>query len=108
MGIWDEAIKVTARALLDEGGGVGNSIHSWRCEYPGEYGPCDCVDEAAAEVVSRTLPVLLAPLRKLVDEVRGHSEVESEPAEYRTREGSWKDTADTLEHILDRIEGKDA
>jgi hypothetical protein len=38
---------VLAAELLAEGGGPGNSIHSWRCDYPDRYGPCSCVAETA-------------------------------------------------------------
>jgi hypothetical protein len=34
-----------AEALISEGGGPGNSLHSWRCEHPDIYGPCGCVAE---------------------------------------------------------------
>lgn len=39
-------------ALLAEGAGPGSSLHSWRCEYPDRYGPCDCVGETASEVLA--------------------------------------------------------
>ncbi len=40
---------VIERVLLDEGGVVGSSLHSWRCEYPDRYGPCNCIPEVAGE-----------------------------------------------------------
>jgi hypothetical protein len=39
-----------AEALIGEGGGPGDSLHSWRCEYPDIYGPCDCVAETVREL----------------------------------------------------------
>jgi hypothetical protein len=35
--------EVITTAISDEGGRQGSSIHSWRCDYPDRYGPCDCV-----------------------------------------------------------------
>lgn len=49
----DAIVKV----LLEEGAGPGNSIHSWRCEYPDQYGPCDCVEQTADAVLA-LLPLL--------------------------------------------------
>jgi hypothetical protein len=43
----EAAVRAAAKVLLDEGGGPGNSIHSWRCEYPDRFRPCDCVNEIA-------------------------------------------------------------
>jgi hypothetical protein len=53
----ERVAEVASRVLLDEGAGPGNSIHSWRCEYPDRYGPCDCVGEVAQELAQ----TLLAP-----------------------------------------------
>jgi hypothetical protein len=39
-----------AESLISEGGGPGDSLHSWRCEYPDRYGPCDCVAETVREL----------------------------------------------------------
>lgn len=38
--------------INSEGGGPGSSLHSWRCEYPDRYGPCDCVESLAQEIVA--------------------------------------------------------
>lgn len=43
----DGLAEVVAQVLLDEGGGPGSSLHSWRCEYPDRYGPCTCVADTA-------------------------------------------------------------
>lgn len=51
----EQAIERVAKALLDNGAEPGNSIHSWRCEHPDHYGPCNCVAEVAAEVVDALL-----------------------------------------------------
>lgn len=58
--ISDEARKAAAKALLDEGGGPGNSFHSWRCEYPDRYGPCDCVQEVADSILAVAAPLLVS------------------------------------------------
>jgi hypothetical protein len=39
---FDAAIEAATKVLNDEGGRPGHSIHSWRCEYPDQYGACDC------------------------------------------------------------------
>ena len=39
------AVEVIAEALLAEGLGPGDSLHSWRCDHPTIYGPCGCVRE---------------------------------------------------------------
>jgi hypothetical protein len=51
------------RALIDEGAGPGKSLHSWRCEYPDRYGPCDCVEGAAREVAAAVVAALDLPGR---------------------------------------------
>jgi hypothetical protein len=53
----ERVAEALARGLLDEGAGPGNSLHSWRCEYPDRYGPCDCVTGVAQELAQ----ALLAP-----------------------------------------------
>ena len=30
----------------------GNSLHSWRCEYPDRYGECACVEEMITDLLS--------------------------------------------------------
>ena len=55
--------------MISEGGGPGNSIHSWRCEYPDRYGPCDCV----AETVRGLWDVVVEGLR--LEWRRGSGEV---------------------------------
>lgn len=46
----DPRVEAVAEALRAEG--ADTNIHGWRCEYPDRYGPCDCVQETAEEVVS--------------------------------------------------------
>lgn len=49
---WDEAdVTAVVKALHDEGAAPGSSIHSWRCEYPDAYGPCDCLSETARVIL---------------------------------------------------------
>lgn len=45
--------EVVVKVLEDEGGKPGHSIHSWRCEYPDRFGPCDCLDQVASEILTR-------------------------------------------------------
>lgn len=47
-----ERVEALAKVLIEEGAGVGSSIHGWRCEYPDRYGPCACVDETAAAILA--------------------------------------------------------
>ena len=47
----DAVAPLIEAELLAEGGGPGDSLHSWRCEYPEMYGPCDCLKETARDLV---------------------------------------------------------
>lgn len=58
----DAVREAVAQTLINEGAAPGNSIHSWRCEYPDQYGPCNCV-RAVAD----------AALAALVETMRGES-----------------------------------
>ena len=61
-GLYDDlppaAVAAAAKALLDEGGGPGNGIHSWRCEHPDRYGPCDCVNEVTRSMLAAAFAVI--------------------------------------------------
>lgn len=46
------AADVIAEALLRGGAAPGSSLHSWRCEYPDQYGPCRCVPETVVEILA--------------------------------------------------------
>lgn len=48
----DPRVEAAAKALTNEGGVPGGSIHSWRCEYPDRYGECGCVYEVAQIIVA--------------------------------------------------------
>lgn len=62
----DDAVGAGARALAAEGGGPGDSIHSWRCEHPDRYpGACECVPGVTVEVLRAAWPILSAGLRAL-------------------------------------------
>lgn len=61
----EEARKAGAKALLDEGGGPGNSYHSWRCEHPDRYGPCSCVEEVVDLILTAAAPFLLAEMTRI-------------------------------------------
>jgi hypothetical protein len=47
-----EALPVIVKVLTDEGGAPGNSLHSWRCEYPDRYGECDCLTQTAESILA--------------------------------------------------------
>ena len=72
-------VEAGAKALADEGGLPGCSIHSWRCEYPDLYGPCDCVPETVVEILAAVEPLIrrevLADLRAKADECSTVGEV---------------------------------
>jgi len=53
-----DARAIVVRVLRAEGGDPGNSLHSWRCEYPDHYGKCDCLEQTADEILAalRALP----------------------------------------------------
>ena len=53
-----EAMVVAAAVLVEYGlDRQGGSPHSWRCEYPDRYGPCDCACELAEALVGALLPI---------------------------------------------------
>lgn len=84
-GLPTDAVEAAAKAMNDEGAGPGNSIHSWRCEYPaaGE-GPCDCVQQVAEAALAAAVPLLEAQLReKIADEIRA----EMKPVDYGESDG---------------------
>lgn len=67
----EREVEALAKVLIEEGAGVGSSIHGWRCEYPDRYGPCDCVDETARAILDS--PALAA----LLDRERREAKVEA-------------------------------
>ncbi len=45
-------LRETVTRVLAENGVEGNyEMHSWRCNYPDRYGPCDCVETLIDELV---------------------------------------------------------
>lgn len=48
------------RTFVEYGDEAGRGIHSWRCEYPDRYGPCDCVEGFARDASARLADVLIA------------------------------------------------
>lgn len=44
--------EALAKMLIREGAAPGGSVHSWRCDYPDIYGPCDCVEQLADEILA--------------------------------------------------------
>lgn len=54
------AVDVVASVIISEGGGPGNSIHSWRCTVPERRGQCTCVRDLAAAIVAELARVIAA------------------------------------------------
>lgn len=52
----DPRVEIVARVINDNGGQPGNSIHGWRCQYPDQYGKCDCVEQTAREILAALDP----------------------------------------------------
>ena len=62
----DELVELATKALTDEGGAPGNSLHGWRCSYPDRYGPCNCVKVTVEVILAAVLPVAR---QQLADEI---------------------------------------
>ena len=79
-----EAIEreLLAAGLSDKPDEYDSNIHSWRCEYPERYGPCDCLGELV-----RDLAEALAPL---LAEVRAEALSAARPSEGVFENGSGK------------------
>lgn len=59
------ATREAVTTLLAEHGLEGNyDIHSWRCQHPDRYGPCDCV----SELVDNLMVLVTAGLAAAWDE----------------------------------------
>ena len=52
----EAAVAAVQDALIAEGAGPGSSIHSWRCEHPDRYGPCNCMAEVARAAADAAAP----------------------------------------------------
>lgn len=66
MEIPDAAVEAAAKTLLNEGAAPGHNIHTWRCEDPGRYGECDCVEVTARAALVAARPYLMPPREALV------------------------------------------
>lgn len=62
---WVEAV---AHVINDEGGQPGSSLHSWRCEYPDRYGPCDCVEQTAEAIIAAVEPLIRERIAQQIEE----------------------------------------
>lgn len=53
----EEIAKAVSLTLIANGvGPVGpDSMHSWRCEYPDRYGPCECFAETVTDIVDAVM-----------------------------------------------------
>ena len=45
----DPRIGIIVRVITDWGGGPDDSLHSWRCAYPGRAA-CNCLQNIAQEI----------------------------------------------------------
>ena len=47
-------VQRIALIISNEGGYPGGNLHSWRCEYPGVYGPkkCNCLEQIAEQILA--------------------------------------------------------
>ncbi len=75
-----------ARALEANGitATAPDGMHSWRCEYPDRYGPCDCL----AGLSMSDLAAVLAPL---LDQARAQAWDEGYEQAHADAEGGWYD-----------------
>jgi hypothetical protein len=48
----DATVRLVARTISEQGGDAGSGLHSWRCEYPERYSPCDCVETTAKLILA--------------------------------------------------------
>ena len=74
-------VEAGAKALADEGGLPGSSIHSWRCEEPDRYGggpiefQCDCVAQTVVEIIAAVEPLIREQIA---------AEIEAQPIDHRS------------------------
>lgn len=59
-GVLDAAVETAATVLNAEGAAPDDSIHSWRCKYPDQYGDCDCIEYISKAVLLAVLPGVIA------------------------------------------------
>lgn len=94
----EEMVDAVTKALLNEGCGIGHSIHSWRCEHPDRYGACDCLEvtargtlQAIAPMVTKLMAEQTDGLERLLQHQREHDQrTEGWDAGYRQ---GWADRA---------------
>lgn len=53
-----ESRDAVKRIFIEWGMETGGSPHGWRCETPDVYGPCDCLEAIAAEIVDALYPIV--------------------------------------------------
>lgn len=77
----DPILDAALAELRANGAEQCSSIHSWRCDYPDRYGPCNCMRETAEDVLAAVRPLIEADVRKQVAR-----DIERMPA---ARPGTW-------------------
>ena len=65
-----EMVRKVAEALASEGCAPGTSIHSWRCEHPDRYGPCDCADDVSRAVLAVAEPLIREQIAQEIEASR--------------------------------------
>ena len=65
------AIEAALRGagLTDKPGEFDSSIHSWRCEHPETYGPCDCFQELVRELAEVERAAAARALEEFADQM---------------------------------------
>ena len=66
----DGLVAIVAKVINDEGGAPGNSLHSWRCEYPDRYGACGCVDQTAQMILDAILAAYNVTVKGAAEKAR--------------------------------------
>ncbi len=72
--ITDEMRESVRRTLVEHGCGQGSSLHSWRCDKPDIYGPCNCVGEVTTDILVALAPLIAAAALREAAQVWGEGE----------------------------------
>jgi hypothetical protein len=94
-----ETLPVIVKVLTDEGGAPGNSLHSWRCEYPDRYGECDCLTGTAESILAALRPTIDA----LLTEQAEHIAAEVRPVAADAARSAFDDDPERLSASLTRV-----
>lgn len=53
-----QQLDAIVKVLTDEGGVPGHDLHSWRCSYPEQFGPCTCLADVADLILGAIEPAV--------------------------------------------------